>query len=389
MPEAGIAASMRHVHGGLGSITVVLRIAIAATVSWVASQYLSQSTLGVFAPMTTLMVVQASPSSTIGLAFQRILGAGLGVLGASIWVNAVGLTWWSFLVAVLLSLLVARRLPWSIIGQLQLPVAVVFVLTLGPGTLEQDVWRVLDVLIGGLVGVAVITIYPPRPKAEPFEQALRELRDELLATLDRIGTECGSFPSSLGAGAKHDFIVSSRSLRDRGDAVRDAFAALASAAQWNLRGRAVRERLDDEAWRLRRVMTIGMQVRGIASAADALYDRDEPPAMRPDELRRITDQVAWLGRTALGGPGDDVRTSDAGVVQAEAAMVAASITALADELEARSPRVSAVLGSLSLLGRLDHLARLLGRFAAGRQGTGPSALATDDDDADDEDARLP
>ena len=42
-------------------------------------------------------------------------------------------------------------LPVGLAGQLQIPVAVVFVLALGPGDLSVDLWRVLDVALGAAV----------------------------------------------------------------------------------------------------------------------------------------------------------------------------------------------------------------------------------------------
>ena len=96
---------------------LVLRLAIAVTVSWLIALAVSQSALGIFAPITTLLVVQSSPWSTLGLSLQRILGTGIGVLSASLWVNLVGLTPWSFFLGVLAALLVARLVPWSISGQ--------------------------------------------------------------------------------------------------------------------------------------------------------------------------------------------------------------------------------------------------------------------------------
>ena len=50
-----------------------LRIAIAVTVSWAVGAWISPSTFGIFAPLTTLMVIGASPWSALGLSLQRIL----------------------------------------------------------------------------------------------------------------------------------------------------------------------------------------------------------------------------------------------------------------------------------------------------------------------------
>ena len=131
LPDLDLAQIMQQRPLGLGSVRHVLRIAIAVTVSWAVAVAVSHSQLALFAPITTLLVVQSSAWTTLGMSIQRILGTGIGVLVASVWVNLVGLTWWSFFIGVGAALLIARMLPWSLGGQLQIPVAVVFVLAIG------------------------------------------------------------------------------------------------------------------------------------------------------------------------------------------------------------------------------------------------------------------
>ncbi len=198
LPDLGLADVMRQRPAGIGSLRMIIRVAVAVTVSWAIAVAFSQSTLGIFAPITTLIVVQSSPWSTLGVSVQRILGTGLGVLAASLWVNAVGLTWWSFLIGVLAALLVARALPWSLGGQLQIPIAVVFVLAIGAGSLAPDMWRVIDVIIGGLVGIAAVFVFPPRPRPGAFDSAVEVYRDAIIETLRSVGRESGSLPAAIG-----------------------------------------------------------------------------------------------------------------------------------------------------------------------------------------------
>ena len=169
LPEVRLGDVLQQRHGGLGTPAHVIRLAIAVTVAWLVAVTFSRSSLGIFAPVTTLLVLQSSPWSTLGLSLQRILGTGIGVLAASIWVNLVGLSWWSFFIATLVSLLVARMIPWSIAGQIQIPIAVVFVLALGPGSMQDDIWRVLDVVIGGVIGLLAVYLYPAKPKPAAVE----------------------------------------------------------------------------------------------------------------------------------------------------------------------------------------------------------------------------
>ena len=111
LPGESFGGALKLRPAGLGSFKHIARISIAATIAWLIATSFSQSTLGIFAPITTLLVVQASPWSTLGISAQRILGTGLGVLGASVWVNLLGLTWWSFGLGILISLAIARLLP--------------------------------------------------------------------------------------------------------------------------------------------------------------------------------------------------------------------------------------------------------------------------------------
>ncbi len=106
LPEMSISGVLQQGGRGLGSIGQVVRVALAISVSWLVAISLTQSQLGFFAPLTALLVVQTSPWSTLGVSLQRIVGTGAAVLVSALWVNWVGLTWWSFAIAALVSLLI-------------------------------------------------------------------------------------------------------------------------------------------------------------------------------------------------------------------------------------------------------------------------------------------
>ncbi len=373
LPDVRLSDVLQQRHGGLGSKTLVARLAVAVTVSWLIAGAVSQSPLGIFAPVTTLLVVQGSPWSTLGLSLQRILGTGVGVLAASIWVNLVGLSWWSFFLAVLAALLVARLVPWSIAGQMQIPVAVVFVLALGAGSMRDDVWRVLDVVIGGATGLIAVYVYPPRPRPHEFEGALERYRDAILDVLERVGAESGSQPELLPDGVNHAYVDQSRALRQVAEVARQALTKLAESAQWNPRGRWVQRRLQDDARRLRRMGGMAVQVRGVAGAANLLFDRDDASRLPVAVLREVIDRLLSLAGEALGQRGEPVASS--GIASAPAPNgdrsraailsddLARFIRDAADELPAAGRGVGHSLESVSLLGRLDHIRQQMMVFA--------------------------
>ncbi len=363
LPDGGLAEVLQQRHSGLGSPMLVLRLAIAVTVAWLIAMAISKSPLAIFAPITTLLVVQSSPWSTLGLSLQRILGTGIGVLAASLWVNLVGLSWWSFFIAVLAALLAARLIPWSVAGQIQIPIAVVFVLAIGPASMGTDLWRVLDVVIGGLIGLLAVYIYPPRPRTEPLEAALEAYRDALITVLRRIGDESGNSAATVPNGVNHEYIDESRALRVVAESARQALTKLADSARWNPRGRSVLPRLQSDALRLRRLGGIAVQIRGIAGAANLLYDRAEPARLAADEFRRVVDALAELATSALGETGEPVATADPAAVQQLSDRLAVLIRNAADALTAQGEGSGGSLESVSILGRLDHVRQQMMVFA--------------------------
>jgi len=359
LPELRLGDVLQQRHGGLGTPAHVIRLAIAVTIAWLVAITFSRSSLGIFAPITTLLVLQSSPWSTLGLSLQRILGTGLGVLAASIWVNLVGLSWWSFLIAVLASLFVARMIPWSIAGQIQIPIAVVFVLALGAGSMQQDVWRVLDVVIGGVVGLLAVYLYPAKPRPAEFEAALSRYRDAIINVLAMVGHGNGPEGRLLEPGVNHDFVDASRALRGEADSARQALVKLAESSFWNPRGREVSAGLEEDARRLRRLGGIGVQVRGIAGAANLLFDRGVVQPLTPERFGELIDQTVRMARVTLGVAGTPLARAGQEPIETESTELTAALDAAARHVMVHAGDVQAVIDAIALLGRIDHIRRQL------------------------------
>mgnify|MGYP006280132429 CR=1 FL=1 len=360
VPEVALGDLLLQRPSGLGSWHHLVRIGIAVTASWLLADYLSQSQFALFAPITTLMVVQGSPWSTLSLSTQRVLGTGTGVLLASVWVNLLGTAWWSFLVAVMIALAIARLLPWSLTGQLQIPLAVVFVLAMGAGSVQQDLWRVFDVVIGGAVGLAAVYIYPPRPRRGPFERASEAYRDAMIDVLQAVGSGSGTLGVVLPPGELHDYVQVSRGLRAKSDAARGALADLANSTAFNPRAGAARANLGRDAIRLRRLSAVGLQIRGVTGAANSLYDRDLNPWLTPPQFARLVNDLAQLARICLGTESKPVHCSDIAAANNASEALTQSIHRFADELVAvHAQTVQAgqggALESIGMLARLDYI----------------------------------
>ncbi|MGA1667563.1 MAG: FUSC family protein [Candidatus Nanopelagicales bacterium] len=360
LPDLRLADVMQQRPSSFRSPWQILRIAVAVTVAWVVGYWVSPSSFGIFAPLTTLLVISTSPWSTFGLSIQRILTTGIGVFATTLWVTVVDVTWWSVLIAMFAALLVASRLPVSLGARFQIPTAVLFVFALGQVTWEQAAWRVVDVAIGGAVGIVAIYLPPPKPHPERFEAKLQEYRDHILALIDSIARELRETHTDLDPTELHHFIPDSRALRRDAEAARDSLTDLAEMVAFNPRGRSARGVIGDDALRLRRLASIGVHVRGLAGAINRDYDRKGvAPALSKAALADRLEELAALGRLALGGPGMPVRAESAEIPRA-AAELDSRLRDQADRMATEG--TGEVLESVSLLGRIAYIGAQMEAF---------------------------
>lgn len=358
---------------GLVTTSQVIRITVATTVSYMLAARYSQTPLPLFAPATALAVVQSSTFVTLGMAAQFVLSTAAGVLLATLWVNAVGTSWWSFAFAMLVALLAARKLPLSITGQLQIPVTVLFVMVIGPSVLHTDVWRVIDVLTGGFIGVAVMMLPPPRARMGPARAARDAWAAGIANVLDALATEIGTYDRPLATGERHRFSAATSSLRGMTLRAREAYDEAVDSARFNPRGRRAGSELDRLSAQVRWLNSVTVQVRALSSAYDRFYDRPGlPPVLPPATAGHLLRALAEMVRVvAAEGPAPcEVRSH---LLRQEIRDALAQVT--------RGYQVDVVLQSITALGRIDSLRRII---AAGPPyGVVPDELADDVDEQDD------
>jgi hypothetical protein len=103
---------------------------------------------------------------------------------------------------------------------------------------------------------------------------------------------------------------------------------------------------------------IVIQIRGIAGAANLLYDRDLQPSLTADELRKVTALAAEMARVALGSKGEPLGgTNEQRLVEVDEELHAL-LRLTADGLVGHND----VLASVSLVGRLDNFRQQLMLF---------------------------
>ncbi|MEW2083259.1 aromatic acid exporter family protein [Streptomyces sp. NPDC005283] len=164
-----------------------LRSTAAAVLAYLAALWLSGNAQPLLAPLTAVLVVQVTLYATLTLGVRRIASVVAGVLIAVGFADAVGLTWWSLGLLVLVCLSLGHLLhlaPWVE------EVAVTGMLVLGVGGQRTEaVGRVIETLIGAAVGVLLNAVVAPPVYVEPAGEAIKDLAARLRLLLLRIGDE--------------------------------------------------------------------------------------------------------------------------------------------------------------------------------------------------------
>jgi Aromatic acid exporter family member 1 len=155
----------------------IARLTIAAVLSYVVANAISPGTVDLTAPLTALLVVQASTVGTLQMGLVRVGAVLTGVLvavGVSTW---IGLSWWSLGAVIAASLVLAKVLR---LGEqsLETPITAMLILAVSSPHLAGEV-RVANTLIGTAVGIAFSLFVPvPIPNARAVDAVRRVARSQ-------------------------------------------------------------------------------------------------------------------------------------------------------------------------------------------------------------------
>ncbi|MFB6615903.1 aromatic acid exporter family protein [Streptomyces sp. NPDC085524] len=159
----------------------------AAVVSYVVALQLSSEPAPLTAPLTALLVVQVTLYSTLTTGVRRVNSVVAGVLIAIGFSALVGLTWWSLGLVILASLVVGHLVR---VDEFVPEVAISAMLVLGVTRVADTAWdRVLETLIGAVVGLAFNLLVAPPVWVEPASRAIDDLAARMAALMTGMAHE--------------------------------------------------------------------------------------------------------------------------------------------------------------------------------------------------------
>ncbi|MGN6445403.1 FUSC family protein [Amnibacterium sp.] len=172
--------------------TQITRLTVAAVVAYLVAHAVSPGLLDLTAPLTALLVVQASTVGTLVMALVRVGAVLTGVLVAVLVTTWTGLSWWSLALVIAVSLVLAKLFRLGD-QSLETPISAMLILAVTRPEVGAEV-RLVNTLVGTGVGVAFSLLVPVAiPNAQAGEAVRRVARSQA-ALLGEIAQTLGSRP---------------------------------------------------------------------------------------------------------------------------------------------------------------------------------------------------
>lgn len=287
----------------------VVKSAVATITAWLVAGWVVPGHLPVFAAIAALLVVQPSVNQSLSKAIERSIGVIVGVVIAVLLTMVLGGLSWVVLLAILVAMLVAWAFRATPGTANQVAISAMLVLALGSSSPDYAVDRIVETLIGAVIGFVVNVLVVPPVLVAPAQRDLALLGGELAASLDRLAD---ALPTETSPARRQELMLEARLLRPMRDAADASLTAGEESLTLNPRrtGRAelaaTRELLD----RLGPIVTqvIGMTRAYLDHYDDGLVDE---PAVGPitEQLRRAGHDVRLAVQLAEVDPEPEALTS--------------------------------------------------------------------------------
>jgi Aromatic acid exporter family member 1 len=236
-------ASLHRIRSARPSLLYISRLTATATFAYLLALVIPAGTSRpVLAPLTALLVLQASLYQTIRSALRKVLSVTLGVLVAVGVAEFIGFSWWQLALVIAAALSIGRVLR---LGDdlLEVPISAMLIFS-SVGTHAAAAGRVVDTLVGAAAGLAGGLIFAGRPRVQPAKSAVGHLAGQVAGLLDRMASDLADDEQDGTAlegrdndltGEAAQWLTQARALRDEIERVDDTLREAAESARLNPR----------------------------------------------------------------------------------------------------------------------------------------------------------
>jgi uncharacterized membrane protein YccC len=275
----------------------VLKTSLASVGAWVLCAVLLNQPLPIFAAIAALLVVQPSVNLSLAKGIERSLGVVIGVVLASGATLMFGHAMWVVLGIIVVSLLLAWALQLTPGSTVQIPISAMLVVAMGAQTPGYAATRVLETVIGAVIGLIVNVVVVPPVLLAPAHDSVTRIADGIATTLESLAD---GLLSRRNPEVFEKILVDARDLRRLRDAAGNDITRAGDSLMLNPRGAKHRDLLDREKDFLASLTILVTRVLGVARAVRDHYDVgvSDNPVVRSvaTELARAGHDVRLLAR---------------------------------------------------------------------------------------------
>lgn len=278
----------------------VVKTAVATVLAWVVCDLLLDGPPPIFAAIAAMLVVQPSLNQSLEKGVERSVGVIAGVLLASGLGIAFGNATWVVLVSVVAALGLAWLLKMTTGSGNQVAISALLVLVMGAATPGYAGDRVIETLVGALIGIIVHVALVPPVSIPEARLAVDQLGEGIAAAMERLATALLSMHSPREL---RELLTAARQLRPLRDAAERALDEAEDSLALNPRRHQHRGQLADMRESLENFSPIVTQILGMTRAFVDQYEDElaAEPAVRgiAEELRRAAHDTRRLLKMTL------------------------------------------------------------------------------------------
>ena len=264
----------------------VAKSIIAALLAWFAAGLLYPDRAPIFAVIAAIIVVQPSVNQSIGKALERSTGTVLGVaiaLGASL---VFGSQPWLVLLAIIVAIILGWVFKFTPGTANQIAISAMLVIAIGAATPQYSAERIIETVIGALIGFAVTAAIVPTVELEPSTNAVAQVGSSVASILDDLGAVLTRNSSSE---VLESIFQRALNLRTELNTARDTVNKARETMLFNMWRGKKRHIVDAQEALLDR---IGVLVTRTASMARSVRDNYDPSLTKEPAIRQIAEELA-------------------------------------------------------------------------------------------------
>ena len=257
----------------------------AAVLTWFVCLLIFPGQVPIFGAIAALITVQETVNLSFTRAIERIIGVVIGVsvaLGAAV---VFGAQSWLFIVAILVSVTVGWLLRMSSGSTNQIAITALLMIALGGTSVMYGFERIIETLIGAVIGVAINALIVAPIRITPAREAINTLGYQASVALERIAD---ALSAPRDAAWLTEMLLNARLLLAQRYNISQIKQKAYETLRLNPRSQRYREQLAIDEDLLRRLDPIVNQIAGMTRA---VYDNYDPELVEDPGIQGMTEEM--------------------------------------------------------------------------------------------------